>query len=362
MFSRREKTRAKAVLKKLDSLNLSTAPVTIRPGVAALAVAAEPADAGFAQHRLDAHVADDRLLASLLSFDCSAPGDRVLVLTGDSGLRVKARARQIEVAVPDEALESPAEPDDVERDLERSRRELAEFKSAAPDLRLTFANGESHGHFTARLVRPFDAHGLRRLCEAWRAQHPHVGGMPDSIDIPTALGGGTIRLPNFTGVPGYFSAEEAAAYNAEIDDVYGRYERFLQDWPAAVNRVARVLPFNLVLENAGTAPADDVDVQLWTDAPGKWLDELPELPSPPAPPKRRTVYDSVLDVRTPDLIRFKRMRLSTRPRMWTGRIFRIRIRGSVSSTASSASSIMSRANCQSCIFSSNRMMTWDLSR
>ena len=35
--SRREKARAKAVLKKLDSLGLSTTPVTVRTGVAAMA-------------------------------------------------------------------------------------------------------------------------------------------------------------------------------------------------------------------------------------------------------------------------------------------------------------------------------------
>lgn len=77
-------------------------------------------------------------------------------------------------------------------------------------------------------------------------------GMPDSIEIPTAFGGGTIRLPHFTGVTGFVSAEDAAECNAELDRVYACYEPFLRDWPAAVNRVARVLPFNLVLENAGT--------------------------------------------------------------------------------------------------------------
>ena len=302
--SRREKARAKTVLKRLDSLELSPAPVAVRSGVAALAVVAEPGDAVFAQHRLDRHVADDRLLASLLSFDGAAPGDRVLVLTGDSGLRVKARARPIEVAMPDESLESPAEPDDVERELEKTRRELAEFKGAAPDLRLTFAGGDTHGQFTVKLVQAFDAVTLQRLLEDWRAKHPHIGGMPDSIEIPAGFGGGTIRLPNFTGIPGFVSAEDAAAHNTDLDKVYARYERFLQEWPAAVNRLARVLPLNLVLENAGTAPADDVDVQLWTDAVGSWIEELPDLPSPPAGPKRRSLYDSILDVRAPYLDHF----------------------------------------------------------
>ena len=95
---RREKSHAKAVLKKLDSLGLSATAVALRPGVSAVAIATEPPDAVFAQHRLDPHVADDRLLR--LSFEGGAARDRVLVLTGDSGLRVKARARQIQVVAP----------------------------------------------------------------------------------------------------------------------------------------------------------------------------------------------------------------------------------------------------------------------
>jgi hypothetical protein len=57
--SRREKARAKAVLKRLDQLGFSAAPVLVRPGVEAAALVAEPVDAVFAQHRLDPHVGDD---------------------------------------------------------------------------------------------------------------------------------------------------------------------------------------------------------------------------------------------------------------------------------------------------------------
>jgi hypothetical protein len=91
---RRERSRAKAVLKNLDLLGLSAAAVNGRPGVSAVAIVTEPPDAVIAQHRLDPHVADDRLLASLLSFDGAAAGDRVLVLTGDAGGSGSDRRRQ----------------------------------------------------------------------------------------------------------------------------------------------------------------------------------------------------------------------------------------------------------------------------
>jgi hypothetical protein len=239
------------------------------------------------------------LLASVLSFDNAAPGDRVLVLTGDSGLRVKARARRIEVAVPDESLETPPEPDDVERDLQKAQRELAELRNAAPDLKLCFGQGQTHAQFTVPLVREFDATTLRRLLAEWRQKHPHIGGIPDSVELP--FGGGTFKMPSFPGLPGCVSAEDAQAHNAELDAVYVRYETYLRDWPAVVNSHARILPFNLVLENSGTAPADDIDVQFWTDAGGRWLDEIPKLPSPPEAPKGRDPYDSFYGLTIPNI-------------------------------------------------------------
>lgn len=137
--TRRQKERARTVLKKLDTLALSTTPVNVRAGVKAIALDQEPADALFAQHRLHPQSADDRLLASYLGFVEDHAGERVLILSADSGLATKARSRRIELVAPAEDLELPDEPDEVVRELEKTRRELAEVKSAAPDLRLTLA-------------------------------------------------------------------------------------------------------------------------------------------------------------------------------------------------------------------------------
>jgi hypothetical protein len=54
------------------------------------------------------------------------------------------------------------------------------------------------------------------------------------------------------------------------------------------------LPFDLVLENVGTAPATDVDVELWTDAHGVWIEEVPKVPSvAPGLPKARSSFDLI---------------------------------------------------------------------
>jgi hypothetical protein len=257
--SRRERTRAKAIVKKVLALGLSTIPVRLRPGVWVVALDSEPADSVYAKHRLQTQSADDRLIASFVSFREVHPDDRVLILSADAGLHTKARSRRIEAVVPPDRLALPDEPDDVDRGLQKARRELAEAKRAMPDLNLTFGGRSTHARFDVQLVRTFDDTTLGQLQEAWRKRYPHIEPTPQSLLDPF---GGEIRFPSFEGLPGYTSPEQAQKYNADVDQLRAIYEAYLKLWPSEINRRLRTLKFTLVLENIGTAPADDVDVEL----------------------------------------------------------------------------------------------------
>src|SRR5262245_35777446 len=179
--TRRQKDRARVVLKRLHALALSTTPVAIRRGVQAIALDTEPADALFLEQRLHPQSSDDRLLASYFAFQAARPGERILVLSADSGLATKARSRKIELVAPSDALELPDEPDEVERELEKARRELAQARSAAPDLKMTFGAGKTHARFDVQLVGPIDYRTREKLVTTWRKKFPHAGGMPKSI-------------------------------------------------------------------------------------------------------------------------------------------------------------------------------------
>ena len=287
--TRREKTRAQKVLKRLDALGLSVTPVTVRPGVSLMALDSEPADGLFDQHRLSRHIKDDRLLASALEFSETAQGARLVVLTDDTGLRIKGRSRRLEVAAPPGALRSEEEPDETERALEKATRELAEARSAAPDLRLAFEDGENHLHIEWRPVGAFDDSAVERLMAEWRERHPHVKASTRSVRMPD---GSSFSMDGLADVlPGSYSKRGAAEANAEIDRIGYEYENYLRGWPEALNSFTRTIEFRLVLENTGTAPADDVHVRLTTDAPGRWIDEAPDVPRPPELPPPRDPFD-----------------------------------------------------------------------
>ena len=248
--SRREKARAKGVLKAIDEIELAAEAIGIRAGVSVMGIGHEPAEAVFARYRLQGGVKDDRLLASLLAF-CEERGSnhRVLLVTADAGLRVKARVQRIEVIVPADDLAIDDEPDETERRLSAANRELAAYKSAAPDLRLTI-EGEPFIECKIHLVREFDTQTRARLLAEWRSRYPHVGGEDE--------------------LPGFISAEDAKKTLV--------FEKYLEEWPFIVNRYRRSLELKFVLENSGTAPADDVHLNLWTGADGVWLDTPPAMP------------------------------------------------------------------------------------
>src|SRR3954471_7324510 len=57
--SRRQKSRARTVVKALGALRLGPTPVRVRDNVEAIALDAEPADALFTEHRLHPQSSDD---------------------------------------------------------------------------------------------------------------------------------------------------------------------------------------------------------------------------------------------------------------------------------------------------------------
>jgi hypothetical protein len=173
----------------------------------------------------------------------------------------------IELVAPDDALELPDEPDEVERELAQTRRRLAEATSAAPDLSLTFGDRRKHGTFDVQFVKEIDYRTREKLLKAWRKKYPHTTSTESSF----AVGGKEYSLGNLSGLPGFRTEKRAAEYNAGVDKIFERYAAFVRSWHTMVNEYRRILPFKLVLENAGTAPATDIDVQLWTDAPGVWM-------------------------------------------------------------------------------------------
>jgi len=285
--SRRDKSRAQAVLRAIGGLDLAKGPAVLRPGVSVEALDDEPDDNCFAQHRLRPRNGDDRLIASALSFQAVNPEAQVSILSDDTGLGIRGPRRNVKVRAPAEHLRLPDEPDDTERALQEMRRENQVLKSAAPKLRLRFVDG-AHLELETAIVGPWQPEQRRQAQAQWRERYPHVSGAAGRITLP---GGQTL---DFGGIHQAFaqrSAADAAERNEEIDEAFGRLDAYLESWPELINSFRRCIEVRLVLENDGNAFANDVHLTLTTSAPGAWRDELPEINRPPAPPRERDSFD-----------------------------------------------------------------------
>lgn len=303
--SRREKKRAQAVVKALDELELGSAPVALRDGAWALTLAYEPDSETYARWQLNHEVQDDRLLAALLAFrEGAGAGHRVLVLTADTGLRrAKAPARQVETFKPADRLRSPDEPDEVEKDLASTRRELAAIKSAMPDMTVTFG-GEKLLEFPFAAILPMQYDMRTRLLKEWRERNPRITA-PGAIEIP-GMGSFHTALAGFTEP----SPSEADAHNSEVEQAYKRFGKYLDSWRDWVAGNFRTVRLDLVLENSGTAPAEDVDLVVWTEAKGVFRAKRPKPPSQPSVPKWRSRFDRPFEplVRLPIMDSFRNFR------------------------------------------------------
>ncbi len=297
--TKRQKDRARAVSKAFDELELSDEPVRLRDGVEIVAISNEPDKATFESEHLQPDVPDDRLLAALIEFRAGLTSGDVVLVTDDTNLRVKARPRTITVRKPDQRLRLPDEPDETERKLAAANRELAILKNAQPDLRSTF-DGKTHTAFTVQLVNPLPDEQLAALLAAWRKRYPHIEATPETLHGPGGFG---VSLKAFEGLPGfgYVSKEQAKKHNAARDDIFATYKQYLEVWPGIVNQQRGTLKLPFTLENDGTAPADDVHVDFWTEASGVWLERPHKRPRPPAPLKARDPLDFAHRVLMPDL-------------------------------------------------------------
>jgi len=245
---------------------------------------------------LDPNVPDDRLIASILDYQREHPSDKVCLLSDDSGPRLKAKPRNITALAPKEQLLRHIEPPTPEElEIKELKTQLQVFIDRTPILKLRFYENEK---VVDQLTRPADI--------VWQWQTPED-----------------------------FAADEISEKREELDQMLARanssvpedevrkfteeYEKYLTDLEPAlkiqfIKKYAPSCRLELVLVNEGSAPANDIAVQI-TFPKGSSIvtisdlndevnieEELPQSPAIPAwaqPPQPKLVLDMVKPLNTP---------------------------------------------------------------
>lgn len=213
----------------------------------------------YTQHDLSETSADDRFLAEVKLFRQAHKDDRVIVVSGDLGMRMKTEWLDVEYLKLEEELRQKNE-DPIAKENETLKRELQRIQSAKPNLKLTFENDE----LLLRVVRPrltvLSEEDIRLLVQQEHEQFYEL----DASDKPR-----NANLPRIMGFR-----------EPDIDTYKKQWKVYIEELPEnikAINRqeieVHGSLKLLLWLNNTGGAPAQSSGIHILAPEGMSFVDE-----------------------------------------------------------------------------------------
>jgi len=270
--SRKLRKRAAAAIARLNKWADAALPAVIRPGVQLGFVVHEPG-VDFDALRLNRFSEDDHLVASIVEYSGQNPQAKLVLVTADVGLKLKARDRRIAVVSLPDSLALPDEPDPNEIRVKELEARLQQYENELPELSLVFEDGKRHVIFQINPIPPATEPAEARTAEL-RQKYPlwdESGRSPRPLSDQAA---------NFLGTP---NLEDVRAYNFRLRAYYDEYAQYLQELKAFEEQKTRTLCLKLWLSNTGGVPAEDVDIFMHFPD-GFALVEERDLPKPPKEP------------------------------------------------------------------------------
>ncbi len=282
--------RAQEIITRLHSRLSSPASDAIRDGVK-LEFLSEDPSVDFAANRLRPEIADDWLVASVLEWKKNHASDVTAIVTADLGISIKAKNRSIAAFVPHEPDKLADELDAEEKLIKKLQGELSEMKSALPILKVCFKDGGTVARLKIQQPTPLEASMVERLAREVRAKHP-LHPVPENPKEPPKTIQSLGELQRLLGKGGrperFWPREEILRHNATVESFYTNYADYLRAMNEHRNMERRTIQFEVVLENGGSSPAEDVDIHFHfpdgfqlSDADEDGLPKAPESPEPP---------------------------------------------------------------------------------
>jgi hypothetical protein len=271
--NRRLRDGSRRVRRELDAL-YGPAPRLIRPGVWLSFRLVHPAGI-LAETSLSAEVRDDVLVASMLAFKADHPDHDLVLVSDDADARFTARSFNLSVFEPPDDLRLQDVPDEQERELAEARREIERLRSARAKLDLRFAETPKGAPLRVTL-EPSQEMTTEALAAATREERLRRT-LPDDM----------IMAARFMGL----TSSRTTDYKNKLSDYLERYHQYLiESWEYREGRKRSFL-VRLEVWNTGTAPANDLDVDLHfpdgfslQEAEDDDNEDDPKAPEPPSVP------------------------------------------------------------------------------
>lgn len=252
--SNRVRDRSRSVLKGIEKA--MAGGEKIKPGVFLKHCLINPSKT-IEAHGLEAAWNDDRLVATVLDFSISVPGERVILITQDTGAKITCAHLGVECAELPEKYKLPPEQDEYEKEIKKLRTQVQRLQTALP--RIKFGFGSAQEEVLHVSINELSAENIEsEVSEKISALKIDVPEINKSTSSAAAMN--PFLVTRFAvAIP---SDDEYERYNNERIKYFDSYERYMRADFSRSRRLSLSFQFDLSISNIGTCPAEDVGVWL----------------------------------------------------------------------------------------------------
>jgi len=255
-FSARQielKNRAQLVIKKLSELLTSTdTSIPINKNVDIFYFSGEP-KINWDEENLDSSLPDDRIIATIL--EAAFPLRDVLLLSSDLGIKLKAKGKGISCAsIPDKFLLKNNN-DTKQREIDKLKQRIQFLENRLPSLSIKlFSSGEAtffKKYILTPIIAPMTQEEIDEQIEKLKNELQNTESASDGSTI-----GGILSSFNAS------TKEEIERYEQEVKEYLIKMTQYFEREFEVRKIISRKITIELIIENQGTIPAEDIDIFL----------------------------------------------------------------------------------------------------
>ena len=255
-----------------------------------------PLEITFTENKLDRNEQDDCLLATIIEFSKTLANSESLVyITNDVGPRLKAKTLNIPtLKLTDDCL-LPNELDEAEIKNIKLQNELNDLKSKAPILSLSFANESNLMKYKRNHIEYSKKDFIENEMKKARIDNPYM-----VYRDPTQGQNKNSSITFLHSTAFSLSETQIIEYNKQLDIYFKEHEKYAEKLFEAFEFTSNTIEIELVLDNKGTSPALDIDIEIhFPDGfelfQEKDISKISKKASLPYKPKHRYDFNFNLD-------------------------------------------------------------------
>lgn len=286
--NRRRRDRARSALKVIeDAASTSDMSLPIRDNAPKVNLTIWPGTPKWTDFpTLDPTSADDYLVAA-----AGTDGDGAMVLSHDTGPRIRARLSGVRAECPPEDWLLPPEQTDDQRKMAQLERELQASRNARPKLEILMSADENL-RVDVWAVPPLGMHLADALMRHVAAEFPRK-----SVEASALVG----RYANILD-RNYMGQSEIDAYHAKYEEFESKLKSYFITLHERVSRHALAQPVPWAIANIGNVSAKNLILEIEVAGELELLADRGdasmalgaiELPEPPKPPRTNRYFDTM---------------------------------------------------------------------